>query len=29
MASMPSAAPSTYPVCSKTVKDECRNRGGK
>ncbi|MES3151453.1 hypothetical protein [Sphingomonas faeni] len=25
----PTPAPATYPVCSKTVKDGCRNRGGK
>jgi hypothetical protein len=25
----PTPAPSEYPVCSKTVKDGCRNRGGK
>ena len=29
MSTAPSPAPSSYPVCSKTVKDECRNRGGK
>ncbi|MEG3169855.1 hypothetical protein U1737_16815 [Sphingomonas sp. LB3N6] len=25
----PTPAPAEYPVCSKTVKDGCRNRGGK
>ena len=25
----PTPAPADYPVCSKTVKDGCRNRGGK
>jgi hypothetical protein len=25
----PTPAPASYPVCSRTVKDGCRNRGGK
>lgn len=25
----PTPAPAEYPLCSKTVKDACRNRGGK
>jgi hypothetical protein len=28
-ASPPAATPKSYPVCSKTVHDQCRNRGGR